>query len=296
VTHQTKGILSVMVPVVTWGISFVSIEVLLDVLGPMTIGAIRFTMATALLYLMMKQKKVSMTIQPKDRGLFFMAGSIGIALYFFFENTGIRYISAAPSSLILAAIPAATLVAEMVFYKRKAGWMDFIIFSGSIIGVFMIVSGDSGGSGSDRLIGYLMMVGAVLTWVVYSIASKPLFGRYDYLTIIFYQFFYSLPFFWLSVPFEVNHFSAITAEHVVHMVFLAVFASVLGFYYYARAMDLIGVTETSLFINLIPIVTIVFSLLYLHKGISLHQWIGGTVVLLAVTLDGKRQKQVKDTA
>ena len=294
-TQKTKGLLSVAVPVVTWGISFVSTEILLEALGPMTIGAIRFTAATLLLYAMVRYKGISIKIDAKDRGLFFLAGVIGIALYFYFENMGIHYISAAPSSLILAAIPAATLIAEIIVYKRRAVWMDAVVFVGSIMGVFLIVQGDGGPKTSGQVLGYLMMIGAVLTWVVYSIASKPLFGRYDHLTIVFYQFFYSLPFFWISVPFETNNFSAVGMEGILHLIFLMVFSSALGFYFYTVAMDLIGVTETALYINFVPVVTIVFSMFYLHQGISPSQWIGGGLVLAAVTLDEKRHKRVKDT-
>ena len=283
--QKTKGLISIMIPVITWGISFVSTEFLLEDLGSMTIGAVRFLFATFMMFIMMKWTKTSLKIDKKDHILFVLAGGVGIAIYFYFENTGIKYISASPSALIIAAIPMFTLIFEALIYKRKITGIDLVAIVVSIIGVMLIVDIKwSEFFKAEESIGYLMMLGAVLSWVVYSMASKPLFDKYSYLTIIFYQFLYSLPFFILAVPFETNHWSALGAEGIAHLVFLAIFASVLGFYFYAKAMDLLGITESSVFINFLPIVTMIFSYFYLGNTVTVKQFIGGVFVMLSVTV------------
>ncbi|GAU75473.1 DMT family transporter [Fusibacter sp. 3D3] len=284
-TRKTKGLLSILVPVVAWGISFVSTEFLLAVLGPMTIGAIRFVIATALLYVAMKVTKQPLKIKSEDRFLFLLAGGVGIGLYFFFENTGIKYISASPAALIIAAIPVFTLIFEALIYKRKIEGLDLFAVLLSVFGVVFIVDIKfSEFFKMQESIGYLMMVGAVFAWVIYSLASKPLFEKYSYLTIIFYQFLYSIPFFIPLVFFESNRWHAIGFEVIAHLIFLSIIASVLGFYCYAKAMDLLGVTESSIFINFLPIVTIIFSYFYLGTVISVRQFIGGALVLASVTI------------
>lgn len=292
-TNRTKGLFSVMIPVIAWGISFVSTEFLLRDLGAMTIGAIRFVFATLVLYAMMKQTKTSLKIDPKDKFLFLIAGSVGIAIYFYFENLGIKYISASPAALIIAAIPMFTLVFEAIIYKRGVGWIDVLAILISIVGVVLIVDVNFATFfKSEESLGYLMMIGAVVSWVIYSMASKPLFKKYSYLTIVYYQFLYSLPFFLILVPFEANHWSNIGLEAIAHLVFLGVFASVLGFYYYAKAMDLLGITESSIFINFLPIVTILFSFVYMGQMISMKQLIGGILVMCSVTVTTIHEKKL----
>ena len=291
---KAKGLISIMIPVITWGISFVSTEYLLDYMGAMTIGAVRFIFATLLMFLMMKWTKTPLKIDKKDHILFVLAGGVGIAIYFYFENTGIKYISASPSALIIAAIPIFTLIFESIIYKRKIMGVDMLAIAVSIIGVILIVDIDfSQFFKAEESLGYLMMLGAVASWVVYSMASKPLFEKYSYLTIIFYQFLYSLPFFILSVPFESNNWSALGLEGIAHLVFLGIFASVLGFYFYAKSMDLLGITESSIFINFLPIVTIVFSYIYMGQTVSLKQLIGGGFVMLSVTVSTLYEKNAK---
>ncbi len=292
-TNRTKGLFSVMIPVIAWGISFVSTEFLLRDLGAMTIGAIRFVFATLVLYAMMKQTKTSLKIDPKDKFLFLIAGSVGIAIYFYFENLGIKYISASPAALIIAAIPMFTLVFEAIIYKRGVGWIDVLAILISIVGVVLIVDVNFATFfKSEESLGYLMMIGAVVSWVIYSMASKPLFKKYSYLTIVYYQFLYSLPFFLILVPFEANHWNNIGLEAIAHLVFLGVFASVLGFYYYAKAMDLLGITESSIFINFLPIVTILFSFVYMGQMISMKQLIGGILVMCSVTVTTIHEKKL----
>ncbi len=290
--QKTKGFLSVMVPVVVWGISFVSTEYLLDALGPMTIGGIRFIFATAMMYGLMRLHKQPMAIERKDRALFLLAGGVGIAIYFLFENLGIKYISASPAALIIAAIPVFTLIFEAIFFKRRIDGIDVGVISLSIIGVIFIVDIKwQELFSAEEAIGYVLMFGAVIAWVVYSMASKPLFKRYSYLTIIYYQFLYSLPFFIVMMPFESNDWSALGLHGVGHLFFLGVFASVLGFYYYAKAMDLLGVTEASVYINFLPVVTILFSYVYMGHWIRPMQLLGGAIVLLSVTLTTLREKK-----
>lgn len=294
--NKTKGLISVMIPVIAWGISFVSTEYLLKDMGAMSIGAVRFVFATIILYIMMKATGTPLKIDKKDHLLFVLAGGIGIAIYFYFENNGIKYISASPSALIIAAIPMFTLVFEAAIYKRKIVAVDALAILASIIGVILIVDVKfSEFFKAEESLGYMMMVGAVLSWVVYSMASKPLFKKYSYLTIIFYQFLYSLPFFFLAVPFETNNWTGLGFEGIGHLVFLSLFASVLGFYFYAKAMDLLGVTESSVFINFLPIVTIIFSYFYMGQTISVKQFIGGLFVMLSVTVTTLYEKKMNAT-
>lgn len=294
--NRTKGLISVLIPVITWGISFVSTEYLLDYLGSMTIGAIRFLVATAIMYLMMKKTRTPLKIEKKDHLLFVLAGGIGIAIYFYFENTGIKYISASPAALIIAAIPVFTLIFESLLYKRVIQVVDLFAILASIIGVVLIVDLKFGEFfKAEEALGYLMMAGAVASWIVYSMASKPLFKRYSYLTIIFYQFLYSLPFFLIVAPFEVNDFSGLGVVGISHLVFLSIFASVLGFYYYAKSMDLLGITESSVFINFLPVVTIIFSYFYLGQLISVKQMVGGAFVMLGVTMTTLHEKKTRST-
>lgn len=294
-TNQFKGTIFILITVLFWGISYVSAEYLLAFLGPMTIGAFRFVTATLLLTIVMRFRKEKEKVRKEDKKLLALAGAIGISVYFFFESTGISYISASPAALIIAAIPMFTLIFEVIIFKRPYDWMDVVAILISIVGVIFVMdlkfdreafaSGDS-----KQWIGYLMMFGAVLSWVVYSMASRPLFKKYSYLTIVYHQFLYSLPYFILLVPFENNQWDQVDSLAVGHLLFLAIFASVIAFYCYAQSMGLLGVTESSVYINFLPVVTIVFSFFYTGQWIGRTQMLGGALIISSLMFSHVKEK------
>ena len=138
---------------------------------------------------------------------------------------------------------------------------------------------ENGGS----IIGYLMMFGAVISWIIYSIANKPLFERYDQGVITFYQSLIGLIFFLPFMPFETNQWDKIfTVDIFLHVFFLAAFASALGFYLYLKGLDYLGISESSIYINLIPVVTVIISFFWLGETLSVMQLVGGGLVIGSV--------------
>lgn len=283
--NRQKGIIAMLVAVFVWGISFINIRVAMEVMGAMTLGAMRFLMATIILWVIMKARKVNLAINKKDLPLFIIAAGIGITVYFYFENNGVKYTSASIASIIIGAIPVFSVIAEALIYKKKLSKVLITSVALSVVGVGLIVGIDisdieNGGS----LLGYLMMFGAVFSWIVYSIANKPLFERYDQAPITFYQSLIGLIFFLPFVPFEQNHWEAFNLEIFGHVFFLAAFASALGFYLYLKGLDYLGISESSIYINLIPVVTVIFSYFWLGETLNLMQLVGGGIVIASVYL------------
>lgn len=299
-TNRVKGNLAVAVPVVTWGIAFVSTEVLLPIVGPMTIGFIRFLMAVLILIPVAIYKKENLKVEKKDFKYFGIGGIVGIAMYFYFENTGIGYVSATPASLIIALIPIATLIGDKIIYKRILSKTDILAVSISLIGVYFIIGADLKNSFSGSIKGYVYMFGAVVCWVVYSASTKILFEKYSYIVINIYQILVSLVIFFPFSFLEENLWSEFDFIIIGNLIFLGVFCSTIAFVFYSMAMDYLGIYETALYINFLPIVTIIFSYFYLGNTIAPQQIFGGALVILSVTMstlqgmknEGKKEKNI----
>lgn len=287
------GTMAVMVPMIAWGISFVNTKVLLEVLGPMTIGALRFTMATALMFLVARLQGKNEKIEKRDHFNFFLIGAVGIGFYFYFENWAIALLPPSIVSIVLAAIPIITLVAESVIYKRPITRRNGFLFTTSLVGIVVITGFDIEElMSSGEALGYVLIILAVISWVMYSMFSKPVLGKYSYITIIKYQFLYGTLVFLPFLFFENNNWSVITASHITHILFLGIFASVLGFLCYSVAMGYLGISEASIFINFMPIVTILFSYVYLGDLVTLEQILGSLMIILSASLVKPQNEQV----
>ena len=71
-------------------------------------------------------------------------------------------------------------------------------------------------------------------------------------------------------------------EVIGSILFLAIFCSATGYFLYIYALDKLGVTTTILFVNLVPIVTVITSFILLHEKVTFIQLIGGAIIIFSV--------------
>jgi len=285
VKSKKVGLIAMLITALVWSVSFINIKVAVAVVPPMTLGLLRFIIASLILIVMVKVKKVDLHVDKKDRLNIFLAGAIGITLYFYFENNGIKYTSASASSLIIATVPVFSVIADALLYKIKITRKVFMSIITSLTGVLLIV-----GFNLEELVasgyakGYVMMFGAVGSWILYMIVTKPLFDRYSQLHLLFYQAVIGMICF---VPFSIMegfNYSLLTANVMMHIAILGVFASAIGFYTYLIALDVLGMSVSSVFLNLLPLLTVIFSMFYLKETMTLTQIFGGGLILISVFL------------
>ena len=71
---------------------------------------------------------------------------------------------------------------------------------------------------------------------------------------------------------------------VLHVLYLGIFCSAVGYTFYMYALDHLGVGTTTLYINLIPVVTVAASALFLQEQLGGKQIAGALLVIVAVTI------------
>ena len=108
------------------------------------------------------------------------------------------------------------------------------------------------------------------------------FGYHEIHTVrrsfIYGLMFISIPLlFWNGIDMERNVF---TAENIFNLLFLGVFASALCFVLWNIAVKKLGAMKTSVFIYLVPVVTVIASSIILKESLSALSVLG-TVLTLA---------------
>ena len=251
---------------VIWGLTFLSTKVAVVELKPMTLALLRFVIASLLLPPIAWLSKTSLAIRPKDLPLIALSGFAGITLYFFFENNGIMRLSASESSIIVGTIPVLTLLVDVVLYRRRMKAAVIIGILLSFLGVALIVVRSDAAKASPG--GYFFMIGAAISWIVYTFITKPIAGRYSLLSITFWQIFFGTL---GCVPFallEGQNISHISAPVIFNVLFLGVLASAIGYWLYVIVLDRLDASRSSVFINLIPVVSIVASFILLGERLA----------------------------
>jgi drug/metabolite transporter (DMT)-like permease len=284
---RKKALLAIIICVLFWGVSFVSIKVAVTVFPPMTLGAFRFSLAVIVLIFVKTRLEPGEKLKARDLPMLIGAGVIGVTAYFFCENNGVSLVSASEASIIVAVIPVLTVTVEWIsgkfFQKTKAfavrRWLGAII---SVAGVWLVAGVSLSVSGN--ILGYIYMGGAALSWVVYCFLTRPLFTRCSRIYIVFWQSVFGFLGF---IPFAVLEFTSWTMPSLPvlgHIVFLGIFCSALGYWFYAYSLEVLGVLVSSIFINFIPVVTVIVGYIFLGERLMPLQWLGAVLVLSGVSL------------
>ena len=281
-TKRFKASFFGVIVAVIWGLTFLSIKVALREFGPMSLPLFRFVIASLLLALIMILTRTRFRIAWKDVPMLSLSAFSGVTLYYYFENNGIMRLTASESSLIVGTIPVVTLLAEMIAFKirpRRSVMLGIVL---SFVGVALIVMRSE--NASTSVSGYFFMLGAVLSWVAYGFMTKPLSGRYPMLTITFWQMVIGAL---GCMPFalaEQQSWTGFSTSVLLNATFLAVFGSAIGYWLYIIVLDELGPGRSSVFINLIPVVSVTASFVFLGERLSAMQVAGACLAIAGVYL------------
>lgn len=298
--RKLAGLAAGLAIALIWGFSFISIKIALRGLAPVSLGFLRFVLASMALWALKAVLAPGDRLPPKDLALSALAGLLGVSLYFLCENNGVRLLGASEASLVIGTIPVLSLLCEAVANRKPLSPRELLGALLSSLGVWFLMTrptnGQTGMSAPQRAlawlglgsssnpIGYLYMLGASLAWVAYAFVSKGLFSRHKKISVVFWQSVFGclgfLPFIW---P-ESASWRLPGLDVWLQLGFLAIFCSALGYWLYALSCDYLGLGASSLFINLIPLVSVLASFFFLGERLSPRQIAGGGLAVAGVFL------------
>jgi drug/metabolite transporter (DMT)-like permease len=296
-TDRHKAVAAIIACVLFWGFSFISIKVTVAVFPPMSLGLLRFAIALVFLFFIKRKLAPNEKLRVHDIPLLIGAGFFGVTLYFFCENNGVALVTASEASIAIGAIPVLVMIADWLsgkFARNKINtprigirqWVGALV---SIAGVWLVAGVSLALSGS--VMGYVYMAGAAICWVGYSLFTRSLFNRCSLIYIVFWQ---NVAGFICFIPFSILEFSRWGTPNmpvILHLVFLGICCSAFGYLFYARSLEVLGMSVSAIFINLIPAITVVSGFFIMGDRLSFLQWIGAALVIGGVYLSMLEKKK-----
>lgn len=274
-----------IITILIWGTTFISTKILLTQFSPEEILAYRFFLAFLILIVIYPKKIKVLPI--KEEILFCLLGASGISLYYWSENLALKYTYASNVGLISSAIPIFTaLIAHFVYRNEKFTINIFLGFIIAIIGISIVVYNGKVLKLNPK--GDLMAIISAVLFSIYSILIKKVNDKYNQLFIVRKTFFYGiitmLPILFI---FKVSIFkvSSLDTNLVLNLLFLSVFASVLCFLMWNKAINIIGSIKTTNYIYLVPLITMISSNIILGENISVLMLLGGALIFAGVYIN-----------
>lgn len=281
---MNAGYAAALATALVWGLTFVSTKMLLVTFTPVEILFIRFVIGTVVLFIIAPRRL--RTKGWDEEKYFIIAGLSGVSLYYFMENVALVWSTASNVGVIVSTAPFFTALFSS---EKKSRWF-FIGFIAAILGIAAMSFGSLEVS-KETLLGDMLSLFAAATWGIYSVASKKI-STFGYSSILTTRrsFLYGiiaiaiLVLFWNGWGTDRDVFAA---ANILHLLFLGAIASALCFVMWNVAVSRIGAIRTSVFIYLVPVVTVVASAIFLGERITPMTGLGTALTLLGLVLSGK---------
>lgn len=278
-----------IIAVFFWGLSFVSTKVIMEQghLSPTEAYIYRF-IAAYIIVLIISHKRLWCN-NLKDEMLLLLCGLTGGSLYFITENTALKFTLTGNVSLLTSTAPLITILLVSLMYRNQRPGRGVIL--GSLIAfvgvgctIFNSMTAES--DFAINPLGDVLALASALCWAIYSLVLKRVNVTYDAMFITRKTFFYGIltaaPFLFFE-PSLINPSSLLSCPIVIgNILFLALGASVISYYLWARTVEKVGAVKANNYIYFQPIITLIASALILHEPIHTMGVIGFVLIIFGL--------------
>lgn len=252
---------------------------------PAEIGFYRWLLAGLLFTPFMLKPVIAhwSAIRP-NLGRIFILGVLGMAVYQSLAYFAASLTTATNMGIILSLMPLMSLAMAIVSLGQRltAGALAGAVLS--FAGVLVVVSSGSLGALLEHGVnlGDAMMLIATLAYAVYSTLLKKWQLRLPPLVLLYLQV-------WVAVLvlfplFAVSPKIGLTLQNIPLVLYACLLASMVAPLAWMQAVVRLGPSRTTLFFNLLPVITALIAAVVLHEQLALYHLVGGMLTLGGVIL------------
>lgn len=283
-----------------WGGNFVAGKALVAHMPPLTMAAVRWSIA--LLFLLPFFGKEAWAHRKEWLRHYRMIAFLsltGVAGFNTLTYVAVQYTGSINASLMNAATPILVVVLSWLLLKERIAWTALPGILLSMVGVFWII-----GRGSlDAIMsltfnhGDLWMLLAIFCWALYSVGMKRAAGKFPSSPFLLVQVVFALllllpmSFIELAITGTPIHWSPTLAAGLLY---IGLFASIVAFLSWNRAIELIGPQRCSGFLNLIPLFSALFATVFTSERIHVYHGLGALLIITGVYAANRMMKRERE--
>jgi drug/metabolite transporter (DMT)-like permease len=266
-----------------WGGNAVAAKKVLSEISPFVVTMLRFAVFSCLL-LLVSWYRGGRQCLPALRQLptLFLMGLFGTVVNNGVQFTGLMYSTAINCVVITAFGPAITGVLAAVMLNERLNGRQWLGVAISSVGVVVIASGGSWArlTGLSFNWGDALFLFACLGWSLYSIFGRRVMKELSPLTTTAWAgLFGTLQMLILCLLQGFDGSVPLTGQNWAWFAYMCIGSGLVAFTLWNVGVAAIGPNRASLFINLIPLFGILFSVLLLGEAVG---WFHGAAALLII--------------
>jgi len=280
--------LAILVLVLIWGTNFSVVKVALREFSPLAFNALRFILASSILFVVLRPTRATLNIERRDIPTFIGLGLLGNVLYQVLFIYGVDWTLAGNAALMLATVPIFVSLFSTLLRHEKigpSGWAGVLL---SVAGIGLVVWGGVRGPqfGAETVRGDITMLGAALAWSAYTVGAAPLVQRYGPLkatagtmwigTVVLVL---------ISTPaLLVQDWSAVSGGAWAGVVFSGALSIALAYIIWYYGVRHLGSSRTAVYSNTVPLVALLVAWATLGEIPTWTQLVGAGAIVGGVLL------------
>ena len=263
-------------------------KVVLETIPPFTLVSLRLLLGILTLGIIVAGRgspNISRRQILQGLGVGFVGYGISLSLQFL----GTKLSTAANGSLVTSATPAFVLLFAWMLLKEQITTRRLLALFLATLGVIAVIDPHSAQLNPDLFLGNLLLIGAAITWALYSVLVRRVTQNTDVLLFSLVAFIGGLP---VSVPASAWELSTVGVGEINLVVvggvlFLGIIATALAMVLWNTAFSYIDASLASLTFFAQPIVGTILGWLFLNETITPLFLFGGLLIGIGLVISSR---------
>jgi len=274
-----------------WGGMYVVSKIVLNVIPPFTLLTMRLVLGFAVLWLVVMMRPAG--IKKMSAGAFrriFGTGLMGYGISLGFQFVGTKLSTAVNGALVTSATPALVLPFACILLKERITPRKLAAVLVASLGVVAVIDPRTADLSSSLFLGNMSLLGAAVTWALYSVlVSKNVQGQ-DLLQSSAVMFLGGLP---ATVPagmweLSTQGMGTVTPGIIGGVLFLGIVATAVAMFLWNYAFARLPASSASLTFFAQPAVGVLLGWLCLGEKITPLFLLGGGLIAVGILIAMRR--------
>jgi len=279
------GIFAGLSAAAIWGGMYVVSKAVMAVIPPFLLLTSRLLLGILTLYLVITFSG-GLTLTRRQIWQLFGVGFVGYGISLGLQFVGTNLSTASNGALVTSATPAFVLIFAALLLGERVTWRRLIALLVASLGVVAVIDPRTAQLSSDLFLGNLSLVGAALTWALYSVLVRKVTRNLDVLPVSLVTFAGGLP---VSIPLGAWEASAtgigmVTPGVIAGVLFIGVISTALAMYLWNSAFAILDAGVASLTFFAQPVVGTILGAIFLKEAITPLFLIGGVLIGIGLVI------------
>ncbi|QDP00528.1 DMT family transporter [Thalassotalea sp. PS06] len=260
--QNLKGLVLALTTAIMWGLLPLALVSVLQLMDSYTITWYRFLFAAVLVGIGLKNKNQIPKLFTTDRQWLkpLAIAAVFLSLNYILYLSSLYFVPAETAQMLIQMAPLMMLIGSVIFLKESFSRGQMVGSVVLVVGLALFFNQQFTQSASlnrdDFLIGFVIMLGASVTWAIYAIMQKQMLQKFTANQIMWVIYVFSSLFFLpVSSPAQVMSFDWIA----VLLLLFCCANTLIAYGSFAKSLEFWPASKVSAVLAITPLLTVLFA-------------------------------------